>query len=131
MWAATLEVLVSEKFEEEATPDTVAVTVKGPPATLLAVSTGAVARPEAFVVAVFPPPANVPLAPLGGAVNVTVTPLTGLLLESVTVTCSCAANAVLIVALCGVPAVATTFAAGSSGERRVGKEGGARWSPDD
>src|SRR5260221_516857 len=62
--------------------------------------------PEALVVAVFTPPAKVPLAPLDGAVNVTVTPLTGLLKGSFTVACSCVANAVLIVALCGVPAVA-------------------------
>jgi hypothetical protein len=72
----------------------------------LAVNIFAVAMPEALVVAVFTPPAKVPLAPLDGAVNVTVTPLTGLLKGSFTVACSCVANAVLIVALCGVPAVA-------------------------
>ena len=77
----------------------------------LAVNTGAVATPCAFVVAVFTPPANVPLAPLVGAVNVTVTPLTGLLSESVTVACNCVVNAVFTVALCGVPAVAEIFAA--------------------
>lgn len=77
----------------------------------LAVKTGAVAIPCALVVAVFTPPANVPLAPLAGAVNVTVTPLTGLFRESVTVACSCVANAVLTVALCGVPTVAAIFAA--------------------
>ena len=63
------------------------------------------------MVAVFTPPANVPLAPLVGAVNVTVAPLTGLLKESLTVACSGAVNAVLTVALCGVPAVAVILAA--------------------
>src|SRR5258708_5665047 len=66
----------------------------------------AVATPCALVTAVFTPPANVPLAPLVGAVNVTVTPFTGLLDASLTVACSCVANAVLMVALWGVPAVA-------------------------
>jgi hypothetical protein len=75
------------------------------------VKTAAVATPDAFVVAVFTPPANVPLAPLPGAVNVTVTPLTGLLKESLTVACSWVVNAVLTVALCGVPAVAAMLAA--------------------
>ncbi len=51
----------------------------------LAVKTAAVASPDAFVVAVVIPPANVPLGPLVGAVIVTVTPLTGLLKESFTV----------------------------------------------
>ena len=73
---------------------------------LLAVKMGAVATPCALLVAVFIPPAKVPLAPLVGAANVTVTPFTGLFDASLTVACSCAANAVLTVALCGVPAVA-------------------------
>jgi hypothetical protein len=51
----------------------------------LAVNVTDVATPLAFVVAVFTPPANVPLAPLPGAVNVTVTPETGLLDASLTV----------------------------------------------
>src|SRR5258708_22517056 len=70
----------------------------------------AVATPCALVTAVFTPPANVPLAPLVGAVNVTVTPFTGLLDASLTVACSCVANAVLMVALWGVPAVAVILA---------------------
>ena len=78
---------------------------------LLAVKTAAVAIPCALVVAVFTPPANVPLAPLPGAAKVTVTPLTGLLNESLTVACSCVAYAVFTVALCGVPAVAVMLAA--------------------
>ena len=76
-----------------------------------AVKTAAVATPDPFVVAVFTPPAKVPLAPLPGAANVTIAPLTGLLNESLTVACNCVANAVLIVALCGVPAVAVMLAA--------------------
>jgi hypothetical protein len=57
------------------------------PETVFAVNVVAVARPLALVVVVvvFVPLANVPLAPLAGAVNVTDTPLTGLLCESVTV----------------------------------------------
>jgi hypothetical protein len=78
---------------------------------LFAVNTAAVATPEAFVVAVFTPPANVPLAPLPGAVKVTVTPLTRLPKESLTVACNCTANAVFTVPLCGVPAVAVMLAA--------------------
>jgi hypothetical protein len=77
---------------------------------LLAVNTGAVATPLAFVVAVFTPPAKVPLAPLVGAANVITTPLTGLFSESLTVACSWAANAAPTVALCGVPAVAVMLA---------------------
>lgn len=45
----------------------------------------AVATPDAFVVAMFTPPAKVPLAPVPGAANVTVTPLTGLPPASFTV----------------------------------------------
>jgi hypothetical protein len=51
------------------------------------------------------PPANVPLAPLGGAVNVTVSPLEGLPPESFTVTVRRVAKAVLMVAVWGVPLV--------------------------
>src|SRR5690348_14605777 len=101
---------VNEKFAGVATPATVAVTVYGPPAVLFAVKVAEVATPLAFVVAVFAPPANVPLAPLPGAVNVTTTPLTGLLPASLTVTCNGNANDVLTVALCGVPLVAVMLA---------------------
>ncbi len=76
----------------------------------MAVNTAAVATPDAFVVAVVTPPANVPLAPLPGAAKVTVAPLTGLLKESFTVACNWMPNAVLTVALCGVPAVAVIVA---------------------
>src|SRR5258708_624093 len=68
--------------------------------------------PCVFVIAVLTPPANVPLAPLAGAVKVTVTPLIGLPVASFTVACSCVANAVLMVALWGVPAVAVMLGVG-------------------
>jgi hypothetical protein len=65
----------------------------------LAVKVAEVATPLEFVEAVFEPPANVPLAPLGGGVNVTSTPLTGLFPVSVTVAAKGEANAVLMAAL--------------------------------
>jgi hypothetical protein len=63
--------------------------------------------PDAFVVPVnvFPPPANVPLAPLPGAVNVTDAFGARFPWESSTVACSTAPNAVFTVVLCGVPPV--------------------------
>jgi hypothetical protein len=99
---------VSTKFAEVA-PVALATTLYGPPAVPFAVNVVEVATPLAFVggaVVVAVPFANVPLAPLPGAVNVTTTPLTGLFRESFTVACSGAANAVLTVAFCGVPPVA-------------------------
>jgi hypothetical protein len=75
------------------------------------VNTADVATPLAFVVAVFTPPAKVPLAALAGALNVTTTPVTGLLPASFTVATSGAANAVLIVVFCGVPLIAVIDAA--------------------
>jgi hypothetical protein len=75
------------------------------PAVEFAVNTGEVATPLELVVAVFTPPAKLPLAPDEGAVNVTVTPLAGDPFV-VTVATSGAANAVPTVALCGVPLVA-------------------------
>ena len=56
------------------------------PGVPLAVNAADVATPDVLVVAVLIPPANVPLAPLAGAVKATITPLTGLLPESLTVT---------------------------------------------
>jgi hypothetical protein len=73
------------------------------------VNVAEVATPLALVVAVFTPPAKVPLAPLAGGANVTTTPLTGLLPASVTVATKGAAKAVLIVALCPEPLVTATF----------------------
>ena len=104
--------LVSVKFAEVA-PVALATTLYGPPAVPFAVNVEDVATPLALVVAVVVavPFANVPLAPLPGAVNVTVTPLTGLFDASRTVACRAVANAVLIAVLCGVPAVAVIVAA--------------------
>jgi hypothetical protein len=65
-------------------PGVVAATLYEP-GVPFAVNTAAVATPLVFVVAVFTPPANVPLAPDPGTVNVTITPLTGLPKASVTV----------------------------------------------
>ncbi len=81
---------------------------------MLAVNTGEVAFPDASVtaVAVFDPPANVPLAPPAGAVNVTVAPLTALPLASFTVATSCDMNAISTCALWGVPEFAVIDAAG-------------------
>ena len=78
---------------------------------VLAVNTAEVATPEALVTAVFTPPANVPEAPLLGAVKVTVTPLTGCPVELVTVTASGLPNAIPTAALCGVPPLAAIEAA--------------------
>src|SRR5258708_23548983 len=104
-----------EKFAEVPTPATDAVTLYGPPAVLLAVKIAARATPCALVVAVFTPLANVPLAPLVGAVKVTVTPFTGLFDASLTVACSCVANSVLRVALWAVPAVPVVLAGAPAG----------------
>lgn len=74
---------------------------------LFAVNTADVANPLELVVAVFAPPANVPLGPdCAGAVNVTVTPANKCPALSFAVTFKVAPNAVPIVALCGVPPVA-------------------------
>ena len=102
--AAGPAVLVKAKFAGVATPDAVADTVYVP-AVPFAVKTAAVAKPLAFVVAVFTPPANVPLAPVRGALNVTVMPFTGLVNASWTITCMFKANADPTCALCGVPTV--------------------------
>jgi hypothetical protein len=64
-----------------------------------------IATPLALVVAVFTPPANVPLGPVAGAVNVTTTPLAGAPF-AVTVATSGSPKAALTAWLCGVPAVA-------------------------
>jgi hypothetical protein len=76
------------------------------------VNVGEVATPDPFVVAVFIPPANVPLAPVAGGVKVTVTPPTGLLPPSTTVATNGAPKAVLMVVLCGVPLVGVIFDGG-------------------
>jgi hypothetical protein len=66
----------------------------------LAVSTGAIAIPLAFVIAVaVADPPKLALAPAPGAVKVTVTPLSGLLLASVTAAWSDVLKAVFTVVL--------------------------------
>lgn len=70
-----------------------------------AVNAAEVATPLALVVAVFTPPANVPVAPVAGAEKVTVAPLTGFELASSTVATNGSAKAVLIAALCPAPLV--------------------------
>jgi hypothetical protein len=85
-----------------------AVTVYAP-VMPLAVNVGAVATPEVFVTAVAVlvfVVANVPLAPVAGAVNVTVAPLTRL--PSIATVAVNAVNAVPVLTDCGVPAVAAT-----------------------
>jgi hypothetical protein len=79
---------------------------------LLAVRIEAVATPLLSVAAVVVtvPLANVPLAPLDGAVNVTVAFGTKFPEPSFTVACSAAVNAVPIIVLCGVPPVADMLA---------------------
>lgn len=96
--------MVSEKLAVDATPATEAVTLK-PPAMPFAVIKGEVATPEELVAAaaVAPPPVNVPLGPLDGAVKVTVAPATGLPFRSVTVALKGAVNCAFKDALCGVP----------------------------
>src|SRR2546427_92877 len=103
--------LVSEKFAGVATPDTVAETAYGPPPTLFAVKTAHVATPDALVVAVFTPPANVPLAPLVGAVNVFFSMIRRPPRSSLFPSSTLFRSAVLTVALCGVPPVAVMLAA--------------------
>jgi hypothetical protein len=78
------------------------------PAAEFAVNAGDTATPCAFVLAmaVLPPPAKVPLAPLEGALNTTGTPFSGFPLASRTVAARGLANKLLILALCGVPPVA-------------------------
>jgi hypothetical protein len=79
----------------------------------LAVYVVEVTTPLASVVSVsvLVPPANVPLAPVGGAVKVTNAPLTGDP-PIITVATSGAANAVLTAVLCGVPLVGAIVSAG-------------------
>ena len=99
------------KFAVPLTPDVVAATVYGPPATVFAVKTEEVARPLELVVTShslevgFPPEqvAKLPVAPDVGAVNVTVAPDTGLPPESVTLATRGAPNALCTLADCGEP----------------------------
>jgi hypothetical protein len=82
---------------------------------VLAVKVEEVATPLALVVSVSVRDefeANVPLAPVAGAVNVTEAPLTGFELLSTTVATSGAPKAVLMVAFCNEPLVAAIDAGG-------------------
>lgn len=103
---------VNEKLAGRFTPTTVAATLYEPTAAF-AVNAGEVATPEALVVAVavVPPPANVPLAPLLGAVKVTETPPTRLPPASLTVADKGKPKVVPICALWPLPPVAVTDAA--------------------
>lgn len=79
-------VLVNENTAGLPTPETVAFT-SYEPVVVLAVNTGAVARPnESVVAAAVFDPLKLPVAPVVGAVKVTVTPGTGLLAPSRTIT---------------------------------------------
>jgi hypothetical protein len=84
------------------------------PATVLAVNALAVAWPLLALVAVVLAVefANVPEAPLAGAVNVTVTPGTGFPWASLTIATSWLAKAVLTVADCAEPETTVTALAG-------------------
>jgi hypothetical protein len=100
------------KFAGVDTPGAVAVTVSVPDIPF-AVSAAEVATPLELLIAVVtlvPLSANVPLAPVAGAVKVTVAPLIRFWPLSTTVTAKGAGNAVLIGALCGVPLVGSTEA---------------------
>src|SRR5580658_258332 len=83
------------------------------PATVLAANTGAVATPLLPLAtdALTPPPANVPLAPLVGALKTTVVPGTALPNPSLTFADSAVANAASSSAVCPDPALAPTVAA--------------------
>jgi hypothetical protein len=90
------------------TPGAVATTVSAP-AVPFAVNAAEAATPLALLIAVVtlvPLSANVPLAPVDGAVKVTVAPLIRFWPLSTTVTTSGAGNMALMGALCGVPLVA-------------------------
>jgi hypothetical protein len=74
---------------------------------LFALNTADVATPLAFVVAVFTPPANVPLGPFcAGAVNVTTIPGNGFPALSFTVAFKVDAKETPVIVPCGVPPVA-------------------------
>ncbi len=98
---------VNAKAACATTPTTLAFTLYVP-ALLLAVNAADVASPFSSVVAVFTPPANVPLAPLPGTLNVTTTPAIGLPLPSVTFATRGRPKAVLMSVFCGVPLLAAT-----------------------
>ncbi len=97
-------VLVRLKLAEIRIPATLAVTGMTPGAIGGESRSGGDTAAVGGCVAVADP-ANVPLAPLAGAVKVTVALLTGLP-PVVTVACSAVVNALFMLALCGVPSLA-------------------------
>jgi hypothetical protein len=110
--AAGPAMLVRLKLAGVVTPATVAVTVSAP-AVPFAVKGADVATPLAFVVAVLvfdAVSANVPLAPVAGALNTTTAPLTGFWPLSTTVTTIGAANEVFTMTPCDAPLVAAIVA---------------------
>ena len=86
--------------------------IENEPPVALAVKVGALARPEALVVAraTESPPVKVPLAPEVGAVKLTTAPTSGLLLPSRTETTIGARKGVPTDVLCGVPDCDVTVA---------------------
>jgi hypothetical protein len=104
---------VAVKFVDVA-PVAAAVIEYPEPATVLAVNVPALAWPPDAVVAVVVAVefANVPDAPLEGAVNVTVTPGTGFPWASLTIATSWLANAVPTVAVWPEPETVVTLLAG-------------------
>jgi hypothetical protein len=106
------DVFVRLKLVVAVTPATEAVTVSAP-SVPLAVNAVEVTMPLASVgsVSEFVPFANVPLAPVDGAVKVTNAPLTGAP-PIVTVATNGAANEVLTGVLCGAPLVVAISSAG-------------------
>ena len=111
--AAAPTMFVRLKRAACATPATVAVTKYGPPEIGFAVKGDELATPLALVVSVSDtvPFANVPLAPVAGAMNVTAAPVTGFESLYRTVAVRGAANTAPTVAVCGVPPVAVIAAA--------------------
>src|SRR5580658_1775687 len=91
------------------------------PAVLLAVNPGAVATPVLPVAteALTPAPANVPLAPLDGALKTTVAPGTTLPNASLTFAVSVVVNSAPSSAVCPDPAPAATVAAAAGDSTTV------------
>src|SRR5436853_564062 len=111
MLAAPTALFVNGNFAVVAAPDGIPVAVDAALPTLFVVNFADVATPLPLVVAVFTPPAKLPLAPVLGALNVTVTLATGLPPASFTVATSGAANAEIGRAPCRDTVVAVVLAA--------------------
>jgi hypothetical protein len=111
--AATPTVFVRLKATAPVTPATVAVTEYGPPEIEFAVKGDERATPLALTASVSEgvPFANVPLAPVAGAMNVTAAPGNGFESLSRTIAVRGSANILPTAAVCGVPPVAVIVAA--------------------